>query len=101
MEYDKLIRDRIPEIIEKSGRTCETEILSDEEYIRYLNLKLREETEEYLKSFETEELADLEEVLRAILDAKGISYEEFDRIRNEKADKRGAFRKKLLLKRVN
>ena len=83
MKYDKLIRDNIPEIIEKSGRTCETEILSDEEYERYLNLKLKEETEEYLKSFEIEELADLEEVLRAILDTKG------------------AFSKKLLLKRVD
>ena len=101
MEYEKLIRDRIPEIIETSGRTCETEVLSDKDYVTYLNLKLREETEEYLKSFETEELADLEEVLRAILEAKGISYEEFDRIRAEKADKRGAFKKKLLLKRVD
>ena len=101
MEYDKLIRDRIPEIIENSGRTCETEILSDEDYMKYLNLKLREEIEEYLKSFEVEELADLEEVLRAILDAKGVSYDEFDRIREEKADKRGSFKKKLLLKRVD
>ncbi len=101
MEYDKLIRDRIPEIIENSGKTCETEILSDEEFERYLNLKLKEETEEYLKSFETEELADLEEVLRAILEVKGVSYEDFDRIRLEKAEKRGAFGKKLLLKRVD
>ena len=100
MEYNKLIRDEIPEIIEKSGRKCETEVLSEEAYEHYLELKLKEEVNEFLESKDVEELADLEEVLRAILDLKGISYEDFDKIRKDKAEKRGAFRNRLLLKKV-
>ena len=101
MEYNKLIRDRIPEIIQESGKTCEIETLSETEYEKHLDQKLGEELEEYLSSQEVEELADLEEVLRAILDFKGISYEEFDQIRNDKAKKRGGFKKRLLLKKVD
>lgn len=101
VEYNKLIRDKIPEIIKESGKTCEIETLSETEYEKHLNQKLGEELEEYLSSHEVEELADLEEVLRAILDFKGISYEEFDLIRKNKAEKRGAFKKKLLLKKVD
>ncbi len=100
-QYDKLIRDKIPEIIEKSGRSCKTEVLSDEECLKYLNKKLLEETNEYLESEEVEELADLEEVLRAILKLKGVSYEDFEKIRNKKADERGSFDKKLLLKETD
>ena len=101
VEYNKLIRDRIPEIIKESGKACEVETLSETEYEKHLNQKLGEELEEYLFSQEVEELADLEEVLRAILDLKGISYEEFEQIRREKAEKRGAFKKRLLLKKVD
>ena len=50
---------------------------------------------------EVEELADLEEVLRAILDVKGVSYEEFEKIRNAKVDERGAFKKKIFLESVS
>ena len=100
-QYDKLIRDNIPEIIEKSGRSCKIEVLSDEECLKYLNKKLLEEANEYLESEEVEELADLEEVLRAILKLKGISYENFEKVRNKKADERGSFDKKLLLKETD
>ena len=57
--YNKLVRDRIPEIIEADGRKCETVILSDEEYIAALDKKLSEELAEYLESGSLEELADL------------------------------------------
>ena len=100
-QYDKLVRDRIPEIIEKDGRTCKTIVLSDEECLEYLNKKLLEETNEYLESKQIEELADLEEVLRAILKLRGVSYEDFEKIRNDKVEKRGAFDKKLLLKETD
>ena len=100
-QYDKLVRDRIPEIIEKDGRTCKTTVLSDEECLEYLNKKLLEETNEYLDSKQIEELADLEEVLRAILKLRGVSYEDFEKIRNDKVEKRGAFDKKLLLKETD
>lgn len=99
--YNKLIRDKIPEIIAKdNGKTCVTRIMSDDEYLESLNIKMQEELNEYLESGEVEELADLEEVLRAILDVKGISYDEFQKIRNEKALKRGAFKKKIFLESV-
>ena len=100
-QYDKLVRDRIPEIIEKDGRTCKTIVLSDEECLEYLNKKLLEEINEYLESKQIEELADLEEVLRAILILRGVSYEDFEKIRNDKVEIRGAFDKKLLLKETD
>ena len=99
--YNKLIRDKIPEIIAKdNGKTCVTRIMADDEYLESLNAKMQEELNEYLESGEVEELADLEEVLRAILDVKGISYDEFEKIRNEKVLKRGAFKKKIFLESV-
>ena len=59
------------------------------------------ELKEYLESGDVEELADLEEVLRAILDIKGVSYEEFEKIRDAKVDERGAFKKKIFLESVS
>lgn len=100
--YNKLVRDKIPEIIAgDNGKTCVTRIMEDEEYSESLNRKMQEELNEYLESGEIEELADLEEVLRAILDVKGVSYEEFEKIRNRKAEKRGAFQKKIFLESVS
>lgn len=100
--YNKLVRDRIPEIIAAdNGKTCVTRIMEDDEYLKSLNTKMQEELKEYLESGEVEELADLEEVLRAILDVKNVSYKEFEKIRNAKVDKRGAFKKKIFLESVS
>lgn len=100
--YNKLVRDKIPEIITSdNNKTCQIKILNDSEYLKYLNLKLEEELKEYLESGEVEELADLEEVLRAILDVKQIDYETFENIRLNKVTKRGAFKKKIFLESVN
>lgn len=95
--YNKLVRDKIPEIIESNGEVPKTRILSDEEYLIELNKKLQEEMQEYLASYDIEELADLEEVLLAILDAKNLSHEEFENIRTRKVEKRGAFKNKIFL----
>ena len=76
-------------------------VLDDEEYLSFLNTKLQEEMKEYLESGEVEELADLEEVLRAILDVKKVSYEDFEKIRLDKVSKRGAFKKKIFLESVD
>ena len=46
-QYNKLVRDRIPEIIEASGKNCVTEILSDADYLKMLDAKLDEELAEY------------------------------------------------------
>ena len=98
--YNKLVRDKIPEIIEASGKTCETEILSDEEYLQMLDKKLDEELAEYHKDQNIEELADLLEVLYATAKARGYSVEELDHVRVEKQEARGGFDKKILLKSV-
>lgn len=98
--YNKLVRDRIPEIIEASGKTCETEILSDEEYLKMLDMKLDEELAEYNQEKNIEELADLLEVLYAAAKARGYSIEELEQVRIEKQKARGGFDKKILLKSV-
>ena len=99
--YNKLVRDKIPEIIEASGKTCQTEILFDEEYLQMLDKKLDEELAEYHQEQNIEELADLLEVLYATAKARGYSIEELERVRVEKQKARGGFDKKILLKSVN
>lgn len=98
--YNKLVRDKIPEIIESKGESCKVRVLADEEFLFELNKKLEEEVKEYLESGEIEELADIEEVLRAIMDAKKCDHGEFEKIRISKALQRGAFKKKLFLETV-
>ena len=100
IHYNKLVRDRIPEIIESSGKTYTTEILSQEDYLRLLDAKLDEELAEYHKDQDIEELADLLEVIRAVVIARGYSLEDLERVRTEKAAKRGGFEKRILLKEV-
>ena len=95
--YNKLVRDRIPEIIEASGAECKTEILSDEKYLEMIDAKLDEELAEYHKDQNIEELADLLEVIRAAALARGYTLEELEDIRAKKAEKRGGFAKKILL----
>ena len=99
--YNKLVRDRIPEIIASdNGKTCSTRTMQPVEYLKALNKKLQEELQEYLESGEVEELANLEEVLRAILDVKDVSYDDFESIRIKKANERGAFKKRIFLEYV-
>ena len=95
--YNKLVRDRIPEIIEASGNTCKTEILPDSEYIRMIDRKLDEELSEYHKDESIEELADLLEVIRAAAVARGYSVEELEQIRAKKAAERGGFEGRIKL----
>ena len=100
--YNKLVRDKIPEIINSKPNTkCSTQTLSNEDYLKQLNTKLQEEVNEYLESESVEELADIEEVLRAILDAKNVSYENFETLRLNKQQKRGAFKNKIFLEFVD
>ena len=100
IKYNKLVRDRIPEIIEASGRTCKTEVLNDEEYLRMVDAKLDEELAEYHKDQNIEELADLMEVIYAAAAARGYTIEQLEQVRAAKADKRGGFQKKILLVEV-
>ena len=98
--YHKLVRDCIPRIIEAAGKTCVCETLSDKDYIALLDQKLNEELTEYQESKSLEELADLLEVMQAVVKARGWTLEELERMRADKAAKRGGFEKKILLKEV-
>ncbi|WP_138756200.1 nucleoside triphosphate pyrophosphohydrolase [Paenibacillus sinopodophylli] len=99
--YHKLVRDRIPEIIEKQGLTAYTRVLDTKEYLVELRTKLQEETNEYLEA-ETdaaavEELADILELLHALGEAHGVTTEQLEQVRAEKAKKRGGFKEQVYL----
>lgn len=98
--YNKLVRDKIPEIIEKDGKTCKIEVLSDKEYLKMVDAKLDEELIEYHKDQNIEELADLMEVIYAAAEARGYTIEELEQVRVSRVEKRGAFHEKILLKGV-
>ncbi len=98
--YNKLVRDNIPAIIQAKGAVCETEILSDADYLAMLDRKLDEELAEYHRDQSLEELADLMEVIYACAAARGYSKEELETVRAEKAAKRGGFTETILLKTV-
>ena len=99
-KYHKLVRDRIPEIIENDGKQCVCEVLSSEDYLVLLDEKLQEELNEYEESKSLEELADLLEVLYAVVKARGWSVEELEQVRKEKAKQRGGFEKRTFLREV-
>ena len=96
-KYNKLIRDKIPEILEQKGVDFTVHTASDVEYKEKLKEKLREEVDEFLKENNVNELADVLEVVYALADDLGINREELETIRKKKAEKRGAFKKKIIL----
>ena len=99
--HNKLVRDLIPQIIENSGKACQTRVLSDNEYIAALDAKLQEELNEYQADGSMEELADLLEVMMAAAEARGHSFAEVEAIRKAKAAKRGGFRERIFLESVS
>ena len=95
--YNKLVRDKIIDIIESEGRKTSYKILDNEEYRNELNKKLQEEVNEYIEDNNIEELADIVEVIYGILNSMDVSIEDFEKIRISKQEKRGAFNKKIFL----
>ena len=100
MKYNKLIRDKIPEIIKQNGSIPITHIADDQEHWRKLKEKLKEEVDEFLKTSTEEELADILEVIYAICDFKKINRQKLELLRKKKAKKRGSFKKKIILDEV-
>ena len=96
----KLVRDKIPEIIKNSNKTPKTHIANNDEYWKELKDKLLEEVNEFLEDNNSEELADIQEVLYAIYDFKGFSKEEIESIRSKKENERGGFKNKIILESV-
>ena len=98
--FNKLVRDNIPQIIESKGEKAYIRTLCDEEYKEQLDVKLQEEIKEYLEDDNIEELADIVEVIYAILEYKNVKLEDFEKIRVDKVQKRGAFKKKIFLEKT-
>lgn len=96
-QFNKLVRDRIPEIIEKNGETAVTRTLGAEEYRAALLQKLEEEVAECRENPCAEELADIQEVILALAADLGVTPEELEAVRAEKAQKRGGFAKRTFL----
>ena len=98
--YNKLVRDKVLEIIRTNGQKSTHKILTADEYAVELTKKLVEEVEEYKKDKNTDELADIMEVVYALANLHGCTVEELEKIRAEKAEKRGGFEKKIFLVEV-
>lgn len=88
---NKLVRDRIPEIMKKQGKNPVIKKVTDAEYLTYLYKKLREEVDELIADETAEEVADVLEVLHAICVHKGYSPQHVDQLKVEKAKSRGGF----------
>ncbi len=99
--YNKLVRDRIPEIIDNDNKKCDVRILNADEYLKMIDAKLDEELAEYHKDQNIEELADLIEVIYAAAKARGYSIAELEAVRVQKAEKRGTFEKRIFLEKVS
>ncbi|MDF2036332.1 nucleoside triphosphate pyrophosphohydrolase [Cytobacillus oceanisediminis] len=99
--YKKLVRDRIPEIIENTGKNFSTRVLDNKEYIKELKLKCFEELNEYVETDNNEdaieELADVLEIIHALAEYHGASIEKVEEVRKQKAEKRGGFKEKIFL----
>ena len=100
MRYNKLVRDKIPDIIAESGKKVTFRILNDEEYKIELEKKLDEEVAEFHESKSLEELADIFEVLDALLNAHGIHFRDVRKRGDLKRAERGGFSKKIFLEEV-
>ncbi|MFH1787349.1 MAG: nucleoside triphosphate pyrophosphohydrolase [archaeon] len=98
--YNKLVRDNILDILSEKGLTCKSHVASKEEYLIKLKEKLQEEVSEFLGESNKEELADILEVVYAIADSYGVDKAELNRLRKNKAKKRGRFIDKIILEEV-
>lgn len=97
LKYNKAIRDKIPGIIKDSGYSCRVIKLSNKKFLSQMEKKLLEETKEYLRDKQSDELADILEVIYRIAELKGVSTRELEKIRSKKKEKRGGFKKNFFL----
>lgn len=97
IKYNKLVRDRIPQIIKANGVKCKTHIAKDDEYQALLIAKLNEEVDEFIHNPCAEEIADILEVIEAVARLNGISLDEIKQQKLEKRKNRGSFTKRIVL----
>lgn len=98
--YNKLVRDKIPEIIERNGQTPVTHTLGDEAFLAALDAKLSEEVAEYRENPSMEEIADILEVLEAIVAMRNYPQAELRRKKNAKMVKNGSYTSRIFLEKV-
>ena len=98
--YNKLVRDKIPEIIDVDVKKCDFDMVDGKRKFQLLQKKLQEEVNEFLLNNNVEELADIMEVVLATAEILGVSEEELGKIREEKKDRCGGFKQGILLKSV-
>jgi predicted house-cleaning noncanonical NTP pyrophosphatase (MazG superfamily) len=98
--YNKLVRDKIPDIIKADGKKFKTRILDDKEYLAELIKKLKEEVSEFEENPSIEELADIKEITIAIREALSIQAGELEDARRKKAASNGRFKNKIFLESV-
>ena len=97
MKYNKLIRDNIPEIIASKGRNAIVHTADEKEYWEKLKEKLAEEVKEFIDAESLEELADIIEVIDAMMAYKKFSREELANVQDKKRTERGGFKKRIIL----
>lgn len=97
MKYNKLVRDKIPEIIKKEGSVPVTHTASDDEYWKKLKEKLQEEVDEFIEHDNEEELVDILEVIYTLCDYKKFDKKQLEELRKNKAEERGGFKDKIIL----
>ena len=100
INYDKLVRDKIPNIIEMSGKICVSRIADDKEYRTKIFEKVQEELLEFESTPNVEEAADILEVVYALFDSYQLDINEIERSRVEKLYKRGGFEDRIVLEKV-
>lgn len=100
MSLDKLVRDKIPKIINEDGKTPKTHVAEEEELWSKLKDKLQEEVDEFIEDEAPQELADILEVILAICEYKNIGFSDIEKIRKEKKEKKGGFSKKIILEDI-
>ena len=95
--YNKLVRDKIPEMIRAQGETPHIRILEDEEYTAHLEAKLDEEVGEFHRDRNLEELADIMEVVYGLTEDLGHTRQELEAVCRRKHEARGGFRDRIFL----
>ena len=96
-EYNRLVRDNVPEIIEDYGDIADTRELSEAEYVLQLDKKLNQEVGEYQESKSIEDIADILEVLYAICEIRGYTREQLEAVRLKKLSEHGGFKDRVFL----
>ncbi|OAA91081.1 nucleoside triphosphate pyrophosphohydrolase [Clostridium ljungdahlii] len=98
--YNKLVRDKIPQVIEAAGKKFDVRKADKEEHYKLLEVKLEEEVKEFLEDKNLEELADVMEVIFGLAENLGYSEEDLMKVRLQKKEKRGGFKEGIVLERV-